>query len=257
MLQLDGVLTRMKVMVCIKRVLDPYVKVRLNAKGDDIEDSKMAINPFDEIAIEEAVRLKEKGIVDEILVVSIGDNAVQESLRTALALGADRGLLIKTEQCFEPLNNAKILKQIALEQSPQLIILGKQSIDGDNNQTGQMLAGLLGWPQATFASKLEIEQDKATVTREVDSGMERVQVALPAVVTTDLRLNEPRYATLPNIMKAKRKPLEIKELSSLALTLNPHLQFKGYELPKARNQGVQVSSVKELLLKLQNDAKVL
>ena len=217
----------MKVLVSVKKVIDFNIKIRIKADGSGVETEhvKMSMNPFDEIAVEEAVRLKEKGLASEIIVVSIGGQSSQEILRTALALGADRAILVSHDQPLEPLNVAKILKAIVIREQPQLVILGKQAIDDDCNQTGQMLAALLEWPQGTFASQLKIENQHVQVVREVDQGMETVQLTLPAVITTDLRLNQPRYATLPNIMRAKQKPLATIALSELAPDLNPHSQI--------------------------------
>ncbi len=249
----------MKILVGVKRVVDFNVKVRVKSDGSGVETNnvKMSINPFDEIAIEEAIRLKEQGIADEVLVVSIGVDACQETLRHSLALGADRAILVKTDDSVEPLHAAKIFKTIVEQEKPELVILGKQAIDDDCNQTGQMLAGLLDWPQATFASKLEIADNKAKVTREVDAGLETILVNLPAVVTTDLRLNEPRYTSLPNIMKAKQKPLEIIELSQLNLSLKPHRETVNVSPPPERKAGIMVTSFQELMDKLKNEAKVL
>lgn len=247
----------MKVLVAVKRVIDAYVKVRVKTDGSGVEDNKMSMNPFDEIAVEEAVRLKEQGKAQEIIVVSIGDKAVQETLRNALALGADRAIHIETESALEPLHVAKILQKVVKDESPDLVILGKQAIDADNNQTGQMLAGLLDWPQATFASKVDFTEEKMSVTREVDGGLETIACPLPAVVTTDLRLNEPRYASLPNIMKAKRKPLDSMPLNDLGLSLKPHTESVHYAPPPAREPGVKVESVDELIAKLQDVEKVI
>jgi electron transfer flavoprotein beta subunit len=242
----------MKILTPVKRVLDYNVKARVKAdqSGVDLANVKMSMNPFDEIAVEEAVRLKEKGIATEIVAVSIGVQQCQETLRTALAMGADKAVLVLTDQDLEPLNAAKVLKKIVEEQSPDLVLMGKQAIDGDNNATGQMLAALLGWPQATFASKLEIEGGKAKVTREVDGGLQTIEVDLPAVVTTDLRLNEPRYASLPNIMKARTKPLETKPLNDLGLDLQPHLKVLKMTEPPKRQAGIKVESAAELVQKL-------
>lgn len=249
----------MKVLVPVKRVIDPYVNIRVKSDGSGVETAnvKMAMNPFCEIAVEEVVRLKEAGHVSEIVVVSFGAQASQETLRTALAMGADRAILIKTDQALEPLMVAKCLKVLVEQESPQLVILGKQSIDGDNNQTGQMLAGLLGWPQGTFASKIEIKNEKLQVVREVDGGLETVLLHIPAVITTDLRLNEPRYATLPNIMKAKRKPLDILELASMGVDLSAQIKILKVEEPLKRQAGSKVASVAELVDKLKNEAKVI
>lgn len=246
-------------MVAVKRVVDYNVKVRPNAHGSnvDIANSKMSMNPFCEIAVEEAVRLKEKGVADEIVVVSIGASNSQEQIRAALALGADRGILIETDAALEPLTLAKCLKNIAEQEKPQLIICGKQSIDGDNNQTGQMLAALLDWPQGTFASQLEVESESVSVTREIDGGLQTLRLTLPALITTDLRLNEPRYAALPNIMKAKKKPLDIIAASSLGIDLTPRTSLVKVSLPAQRKAGIKVASVTELVDKLRNEAKVI
>jgi electron transfer flavoprotein beta subunit len=249
----------MKIIVCVKRVIDFNVKVRVkpDASGIDMANVKMSMNPFDEIAVEEAVRLKEKGVVTEIVAVSCGIAASQETLRTALALGADRAILVQTGQELQPLAVAKLLRAIIAKEAPQLVILGKQAIDDDANQTGQMLAALLDWPQATFASKLDIANGKASVKREVDGGLETVEVDLPAVVTTDLRLNEPRYATLPNIMKAKKKPLETVTPEALGVDVAPRLATLKVTEPPKRKGGGRVADVKELVAKLRNEAKVL
>jgi electron transfer flavoprotein beta subunit len=249
----------LKVMVAIKRVIDFNVKVRVKSDGTGVETTnvKMSMNPFDEIALEEAVRLKEKGIATEILAVSCGSASSQETLRTALALGADRAILVQTDVELQPLAVAKLLAAVAKRELPQLVILGKQAIDDDANQTGQMLAALLDWPQATFASKLALGDGKATVKREVDGGLETVEVVLPAVVTTDLRLNEPRYATLPNIMKAKKKPLETLTPDALGVDVTPRLATLKVTEPVRRKGGGRVADVKELVAKLRNEAKVL
>jgi electron transfer flavoprotein beta subunit len=249
----------LKVMVAIKRVIDFNVKVRVKSDGTGVETTnvKMSMNPFDEIALEEAVRLKEKGIATEILAVSCGSASSQETLRTALALGADRAILVQTDVELQPLAVAKLLAAVAKREVPQLVILGKQAIDDDANQTGQMLAALLDWPQATFASKLALGDGKATVKREVDGGLETVEVVLPAVVTTDLRLNEPRYATLPNIMKAKKKPLETLTPDALGVDVTPRLATLKVTEPVRRKGGGRVADVKELVAKLRNEAKVL
>lgn len=242
----------MKVLVPIKRVLDYNVKPRVKADGSgiDLANVKMSMNPFDEIAVEEAIRLKEGGVASEVVVVSIGEPKAQDTLRTALAMGADRAILVTSEQRVEPLGIAKILRAIAAEEQPQLVILGKQAIDDDNNQTGQMLAGLLGWGQATFASKVEITPDGLTVTREVDGGLETDRYPLPAIVTADLRLNEPRYASLPNIMKAKAKPMAQRAAVEFGLDLTPRLETIGVAEPAARKGGVKVADVDELVMKL-------
>jgi electron transfer flavoprotein beta subunit len=250
---------RVKILVPVKRVVDYNVKVRVKADGTGVElaNVKMSMNPFDEIAVEEAVRLKEAGIATEVIAVSCGVTACQETLRTALALGADRAVLVETDVELQPLAVAKLLEALAAKEQPKMVILGKQAIDDDANQTGQMLAARLGWPQATFASKLAIAGDQATVTREVDGGLETVEVALPAVVTTDLRLNEPRYATLPNIMKAKKKPLEIVRPADLGVDVSPRLTTLRVVEPSKRVAGIRVADVTELLAKLKNEAKVI
>ncbi len=249
----------MKVLVAVKRVVDYNVKVRVKADGSgiDLANVKMSMNPFDEIAVEEAVRLKEAGSASEVVAVSCGIGACQETLRTALALGADRAILVETDVELQPLAVAKLLKAVAEKEASQLVILGKQAIDDDSNQTGQMLAALLGWPQATFASKLVIADGKATVTREVDGGLETLEMALPVVVTTDLRLNEPRYATLPNIMKAKKKPLDVKKPADLGVDVAPRLSTLKVVEPAKRQAGVKVADVAELVAKLRNEAKVI
>ena len=249
----------MKILVPIKRVVDYNVKVRVRPDGSGVDTAnvKMSMNPFDEIAVEEAVRLKEKGTATEIVAVSCGVAACQETLRTALALGADRAILVQTDVELQPLAVAKLLRAVVDKESPRLVILGKQAIDDDANQTGQMLAALLNWPQATFASKVDIAAAKATVVREVDGGLETVEMDLPAVVTTDLRLNEPRYATLPNIMKAKKKPLETLTPDSLSVDVAPRLKTLRVTEPAKRKGGGRVADVKELVAKLRNEAKVL
>jgi len=249
----------MKILVAIKRVVDPYVKikVRLDETGVDTDNLKMAMNPFCEIALEEAVRLKESGIANEVIVISIGSNACQETLRTGLALGADKAILIECNQALEPLAIAKCLKQIVLQQKIDMVLMGKQSIDGDNNQTGQMLAALLNWPQATFASKVVIKDNQCEVTREIDGGLQTMRVNLPAVITTDLRLNEPRYPALPLIMQAKRKPIEIIAVDSLSVDIAPHQQTLRVTAPSKRQMGVRVNDVAELIDKLQHEAKVI
>lgn len=249
----------MKVLVAIKRVIDPNVKVRVKADETsvDLTNAKMAINPFCEIAIEEAVRLKEKGIVSEIVAVTIGASQSQEQLRSALALGADRAILVETDQKVYPLQVAKILKSIADSENAKLILLGKQAIDDDNNQTGQMLSALMNAPQATFASKVEVSGDKAVVTREIDGGLQTLEVNLPAVITTDLRLNEPRFAKLPNIMAAKKKPLDIKTPSDFGVSTDANVSILKVTPPKERSAGVKVASVDELIDKLKNEAKVI
>lgn len=249
----------MKILVAVKRVVDYSVKVRVKSDGSgvDLNGVKMSLNPFDEIAIEEAVRLKEKGSAEEIIVVSIGEKACQETLRTALALGADRGIHVETSFETQPLGVAKSLKALVERENPQLVILGKQAIDDDYNQTGQMLAALLNWPQGTFVSKLDVKGDEIEVVREVDGGLETLKMSLPAVVTTDLRLNESRYATLPNIMKAKQKPLEILSAESLKVDMKPHLNIVRVSEPPKRSAGVRVKNVDELLDKLYHEAKVI
>jgi len=249
----------MKVLVSIKRVVDFNVKVRVKADGTGVETAnvKMSMNPFDEIAVEEAVRLKEAGAATEIVVVSCGVQACQETLRTALAIGADRAILVETDAEVQPLAVAKILKALALREKPGLVLLGKQAIDDDSNQTGQMLAALLNWPQATFASKLKISGEKAEVTREVDGGLETLSIKLPAVVTTDLRLNEPRYVTLPNIMKAKKKTLETLKPDALGVDVAPRLTTLKVVEPAKRKAGTKVADAKALVDKLRNEAKVI
>lgn len=249
----------MKVLVPVKRVIDAYVTVRVKADGTGVETAnvKMSMNPFCEIAVEEAVRLKEKGIATEIIAVTAGPDACQETLRTAMAMGADRGILIKTDDELQPLAVAKLLKVVAGRENPGLVLMGKQAIDNDHNQTGQMLAGLLGWAQATFASKIEISGDKATVTREIDGGLETLEVKMPAVVTTDLRLNEPRYATLPNIMKAKKKPLDTVTPADLGVDIAPRYKILNVSEPPKRKAGVKVENVEQLVAKLKNEAKVI
>ena len=249
----------MKILVPVKRVVDFNVKVRVKADGMGVETAnvKMSMNPFDEISVEEAIRLKEAGIATEIVAVSCGVAACQETLRTALALGADRAILVETDAELQPLAVAKLLRAIAQKEGPQLVILGKQAIDDDCNQTGQMLAALLGWPQATFASKVKIADGKAEVTREVDGGLETIAIKLPAVVTSDLRLNEPRYVTLPNIMKAKKKPLETVKPEALGVDVSPRLKTLKVEEPPKRKAGTKVADAKTLVAKLKNEAKVI
>ncbi|WP_353201031.1 electron transfer flavoprotein subunit beta/FixA family protein [Polynucleobacter sp.] len=249
----------MKILVAVKRVVDYNVKVRVKSdnSGVDIANVKMSMNPFDEIAVEEAVRLKEAGIATEVVVVSAGVSQCQETLRTALAIGADRGILVETDAELQPLAVAKILKALVEKEAAQIIILGKQAIDDDSNQTGQMLASLLDIPQATFASKLVIADGKATVTREVDGGLETIALTLPAVITTDLRLNEPRYVTLPNIMKAKKKTLDIVKPEDLGVDIVPRLKTIKVEEPPKRSAGVMVADVAALVEKLKNEAKVI
>ena len=249
----------MKVLVSIKRVVDFNVKVRVRPDGSGVDTAnvKMSMNPFDEIAVEEAVRLKEKGIATEIVVVSCGVAACQETLRTALAIGADRAILVQTDVELQPLAVAKLLQAIVVKETPQLVILGKQAIDDDANQTGQMLAALLDWPQATFASKIDIADGTATVKREIDGGLETLAMALPAVITTDLRLNEPRYATLPNIMKAKKKTLDVVKPDALGVDVTPRLATLKVVEPPKRKGGGKVADAKELVAKLRNEAKVI
>jgi len=249
----------MKILVAVKRVVDFNVKVRVKADGTGVETAnvKMSMNPFDEIAVEEAVRLKEAGAAGEIVVISIGPAQSQETLRTALAIGADRAILVDASADVQPLGVAKALAQLARKEAPQMVILGKQAIDDDSNQTGQMLAALLGWPQATFASKVKVASGELEVTREVDGGLETVAVKLPAVVTTDLRLNEPRYVTLPNIMKAKKKALDVVKPQDLGVDLAPRLKTLKVEEPSKRKAGVLVKSVDELVAKLRNEAKAI
>ena len=249
----------MKALIPVKRVVDYNVKVRVKSDGTgvDIANVKMSMNPFDEIAVEEAVRLKEKGVLTEIVAVSCGVTQCQETLRTAMAIGADRGILVETTDELQPLAIAKLLKALIDKEKPDLIILGKQAIDDDNNQTGQMLAALADLPQATFASKVEVADGYATVTREVDGGLETVKLKLPAVITTDLRLNEPRYVTLPNIMKAKKKPLEVVKVADLGVDVAPRLKTLKVAEPPKRGAGVKVPDVATLVQKLKNEAKVI
>lgn len=249
----------MKILVAVKRVVDHKTQIRIKSDQTGIETAnvKMAINPFDEIAVEEAIRLKEKGLATEIVVVSIGVTQCQEILRTALAMGADRGIFVQADTEIQALAAAKILQAIVKKESPQLVILGKQAIDDDNNQTGQMLAGLLNWPQGTFASKLELASDCIHVIREVDGGLETLRLTLPAVITTDLRLNEPRFISLPNIVQAKRKPLETIPLAELHVDTQPRLKVLTVTAPEKRRSGVKVNSVAELIDKLKNEAQVL
>ena len=249
----------MKILVPVKRVVDYNVKVRVKSDGSgvDIANVKMSMNPFDEIAVEEAVRLKEAGVATEVVAVSCGVGACQETLRTAMAIGADRGILVETDADLQPLAVAKLLKALCDREQPQVVICGKQAIDDDANQTGQMLSALMGWPQATFASKVAVGEGKATVTREIDGGLETLEISLPAVVTTDLRLNEPRYATLPNIMKAKKKPLETIKPVDLGVDVTPRLTTLKVVEPAKRSAGVMVADVAQLVEKLKNEAKVL
>jgi electron transfer flavoprotein beta subunit len=249
----------MKVLVGVKRVVDFNVKIRVKTDGSGVETAnvKMSMNPFDEIANEEAIRLREAGKAEEVIAVSLGDAKCQETLRTALAMGADRAIHIQTDAELQPLAVAKLLQAVAEREQPGLIILGKQAIDDDSNQTGQMLAALLGWPQGTFASRLELADGELQVTREVDAGLEKVILKLPAVVTSDLRLNEPRYASLPNIMKAKRKPIDVLTPEELGVDVTPRLKFVKVEEPAKRQAGVKVASVAELVDKLRREAKVI
>ena len=250
----------MKVLVTVKRVIDPYVKVRVKADGGGVETAnvKMTMNPFCEIAVEQAVRMKEAGVVTEIVVVSVGVQQSQETLRTAMAMGADRGILIDAGTTdVQPLAVAKLVKAVIDKEKPQLVIAGKQAIDDDSNQTGQMISALLGWPQATFISNITVNGDSAEVTREIDGGLEKLTIKLPAVVTSDLRLNEPRYVTLPNIMKAKKKPLEVIKPDALGVDVAPRLKTLKVEEPAKRGAGVKVADVKELVAKLKNEAKVI
>jgi electron transfer flavoprotein beta subunit len=249
----------MKILVAVKRVVDPNVKVLVKADGSgvDLSNAKMAMNPFDEIAVEEAIRLKEAGKAEEIVVVSIGDSKCQETIRYGLAMEADRGILVETDEELEPLTVAKLLKAVIEKEQPGLVILGKQAIDDDANQTGQMLAAILDWPQATFASKVELAESEVTVTREIDGGLETLALDLPALITTDLRLNEPRYAKLPNIMKAKKKPLDTTTPADLGVDVSCRLKTLHVEEPELRHAGIKVSDVAELIEKLKNEAKVL
>lgn len=249
----------MKVLVPVKRVIDYNVKVRVNSEqtGVETKNVKMSINPFCEIAVEEAVRLKEAGTATEVVVVTVGEEVCQEQLRSAMALGADRGILVQTEHDAEPLGIAKALKAVVEKEQPELVILGKQSIDGENNQVGQMLGALLGWPQGTFASNVALADGKAEVTREVDGGLRTVSLNLPAIVTTDLRLNEPRYAKLPNIMKAKKKPLDVMTEADVGVDLTPRVKTIKVAPPAERKAGIKVESVADLVDKLKNEAKVI
>lgn len=250
----------MKVLVTVKRVIDYNVKARVkpDQSGVDLANVKMSMNPFDEIGVEEAVRLKEKGVATEVVAVSVGPTQAQETLRTALAMGADRAILVNAgDQDLEPLAVAKVLKAVIAEENPDLVIMGKQAIDGDNSATGQMLAAILDWPQATFASAVEVAGGKAKVTREVDGGLQTIEVDLPAIVTADLRLNEPRYASLPNIMKAKKKPLDVKELASVGADIAPRLKVVKVTEPPKRAGGIKVETAADLVMKLKNEAGVL
>ena len=248
----------LKILVAIKRVIDFNVKVRVKPDGSGVETHhvNMSMNPFDEIAVEEAIRLKEKGIAREIIVISIGKEDCQETLRSALALGADQAILIRTDRAIEPIHVAKILKSLIEREKPTLVLLGKQAIDDDCNQTGQMLAALLGWAQGTFTSRLDIQNSMATVVREVDNGLQTLSLKLPAVITTDLRLNEPRYTTLPNIMKAKTKPLQVIPLETLSLTLQQHLISLKIEAHPERKSGIKVKNINELIILLKEKHKV-
>ncbi|HUM07716.1 MAG TPA: electron transfer flavoprotein subunit beta/FixA family protein [Acidocella sp.] len=249
----------MKLLVAVKRVVDYNVKVRVKSDKTGVETAgvKMSMNPFDEIAVEEAVRLKEKGIATEIVAVSIGVTQAQETIRTALAMGADRGILVETDEAVEPLAVAKLLKALAEKEGADIVVLGKQAIDDDMNATGQMLAALLGWPQGTFASKVEVADGTATVTREVDGGLETVALALPAVITADLRLNEPRYASLPNIMKARKKAIDVVKPADLGVDVTPRLTTVSVSEPPVRKAGIKVPDVATLIEKLRNEAKVI
>ncbi len=250
---------KLKILVGVKRVVDYNVKIRVKADETGIETNnvKMSMNPFDEIAVEEAVRLKEAGLASEIVAVSMGAGTCQETLRSALALGADKAILIQTDQELQPLAVAKLFKAIVTQEQPQLVILGKQAIDSDNNQVGQMLAALLQWPQGTFASKISVQENKVLVTREIDGGLETISLNMPAVITTDLRLNQPRYASLPNIMKAKQKPLSVITPESLNVDISPRLKIIKVTAPPVRKSGVLVNNVAELIDKLRNEAKVI
>ncbi len=249
----------MKLLVTVKRVIDYNVQIRVKADGSGVEKDnvKMSMNPPDENAVEEALRIKEAGKADEIIILSIGNDKAQETIRTALAMGADRGIHIKTDNNLEPLAISKIIYKVAEEEKPSIILMGKQAIDDDSNQTGQMTSALLNWPQATFASKIEIDGQKAIVTREIDEGLERIKVSIPFVASCDLRLNEPRYASLPNIMKAKKKPIDTKEASSLGINIEPRIEQIKVEEPPVRQKGIMVSDVAELVQKLKHEAKVI
>tara|TARA_B100000530_G_scaffold93046_1_gene57143 strand:- start:23 stop:772 length:750 start_codon:yes stop_codon:yes gene_type:complete len=249
----------MKLLVTVKRVIDYNVQIRVKADGSGVEKDnvKMSMNPPDENAVEEALRIKEAGKADEIIILTIGNDKAQETIRTALAMGADRGIHIKTDNDLEPLAISKIISKVAEEEKPSIILMGKQAIDDDCNQTGQMTSALLNWPQATFASKIEIEGQNAIVTREIDEGLERIKVSIPFVASCDLRLNEPRYASLPNIMKAKKKPIDTKEASSLGINIEPRIEQIKVEEPPVRQKGIMVSDVAELVQKLKHEAKVI
>ena len=249
----------MKLLVTVKRVIDYNVQIRVKADGSGVEKDnvKMSMNPPDENAVEEALRIKEAGKADEIIILSIGNDKAQETIRTALAMGADRGIHIKTDNDLEPLAISKIISKVAEEEKPSIILMGKQAIDDDCNQTGQMTSALLNWPQATFASKIEFEGQNAIVTREIDEGLERIKVSIPFVASCDLRLNEPRYASLPNIMTAKKKPIDTKEASSLGINIEPRIEQIKVEEPPVRQKGIMVSDVAELVQKLKHEAKVI
>ena len=249
----------MKLLVTVKRVIDYNVQIRVKADGSGVEKDnvKMSMNPPDENAVEEALRIKEAGKADEIIILSVGNDKAQETIRTALAMGADRGIHIKTDNDLEPLAISKIISKVAEEEKPSIILMGKQAIDDDCNQTGQMTSALLNWPQATFASKIDIEGQNAIVTREIDEGLERIKVSIPFVASCDLRLNEPRYASLPNIMKAKKKPIDIKDASSLGINIEPRIEQIKVEEPPVRQKGIMVSDVSELVQKLKHEAKVI
>ncbi len=249
----------MKLLVTVKRVIDYNVQIRVKADGSGVEKDnvKMSMNPPDENAVEEALRIKEAGKADEIIILSVGNDKAQETIRTALAMGADRGIHVKTENDLEPLAISKIISIVAEEEKPSIILMGKQAIDDDSNQTGQMTSALLNWPQATFASKIEIEGQNAIVTREIDEGLERIKVSVPFVASCDLRLNEPRYASLPNIMKAKKKPIDTKEASSLGINIEPRIEQIKVEEPPVRQKGIMVNDVAELVQKLKHEAKVI
>ncbi len=249
----------MKLLVTVKRVIDYNVQIRVKADGSGVEKDnvKMSMNPPDENAVEEALRIKEAGKADEIIILTIGNDKAQETIRTALAMGADRGIHIKTDNDLEPLAISKIISKVAEEEKPSIILMGKQAIDDDSNQTGQMTSALLNWPQATFASKIEIDDQNAIVTREIDEGLERIKVSIPFVASCDLRLNEPRYASLPNIMKAKKKPIQTKEASSLGINIEPRIEQLKVEEPPVRQKGIMVNDVAELVQKLKHEAKVI
>ena len=249
----------MKLLVTVKRVIDYNVQIRVKADGSGIEKDnvKMSMNPPDENAVEEALRIKEAGKADEIIILSVGNDKAQETIRTALAMGADRGIHIKTDNDLEPLAISKIISKVAEEEKPSIILMGKQAIDDDSNQTGQMTSALLNWPQATFASKIEIEGQNAIVTREIDEGLERIKVSIPFVASCDLRLNEPRYASLPNIMKAKKKPIDTKEASELGINIESRIEQLKVEEPPVRQKGIMVNDVSELVQKLKHEAKVI